>query len=107
MAAMTKDTTSCAVIDAVAEASSLDPDVAALFVEVETILLEAELPAPAPSSAPSHIGCRERRWPPVGCCRGVSTGAWCAPPRPIRAVQRSPPGEHDDRMSMSRNTAGT
>ncbi len=76
-----------------AATSPIEPDVAALFAEIETILLEATLRAPVKTSVPTPIGCAVRRWSPTDRCRGVSTGAWRAPSRPIRAVQRSPPFE--------------
>jgi hypothetical protein len=77
-----------------AGAASVDPDVAALFADIETILLEAALRVPAETSVPSSIGCAVRGWSSPGRCGGVSTGAWRAPSHPIRAVQRSPPVDH-------------
>lgn len=68
----------------------LDPDIAALFAEVDAILCAALAPAPRPPAPPATgralTGPRSagRSWPTPTRCRP-------APVRAVRATQRSPP----------------
>lgn len=68
----------------------LDPDIAALFAEVDAILCEALNPARCPP-APPAIGCALPRPRSAGRSWGAPVRPRSAPVRPVRAVQRSPP----------------
>ncbi|SPM40593.1 hypothetical protein MAH_1612 [Mycobacterium numidiamassiliense] len=74
----------------------LDPDIAALFAEVDDIL-RAALDAAHCPPAPLVTGCVRMGPPAAG-------RSWCAivrprggPVHPVRAVQRSPPTQNDPR----------
>jgi hypothetical protein len=98
-------TTCCDTIDMPrAEGGCLDSDLAALFTEVEAILEAADRTARAEQTAPTLTKCASAERPGPGRFRGVRALAWQPPPRPIRAVQRSPPAE-DDPHSTYRSAA--
>jgi hypothetical protein len=93
-------TTCCDTIDMPrAERGCLDSDLAALFAEVEAILEAAERTARAEPTAPAVTKYASSGRPGAGPFRGVRAFAWQQPPRPIRAVQRSPPAEDDPQSS--------
>jgi hypothetical protein len=68
----------------------LDPDIAALFAEVDAILCEALNPACRPP-APPATGCALARPRSAGRSWGALVRPRSAPVHPARAVQRSPP----------------
>jgi hypothetical protein len=68
----------------------LDPDIAALFAEVDAILCAALQPARRPS-APPATGCALMNPRLAGRSWGVLVRPRPGPVHPVRAVQRSPP----------------
>jgi hypothetical protein len=72
------------------EILSLDPDVAALFAEVDAILCAALGPARYPP-APPATGCALPRPRSAGRSWSVLVRPQAGPVHPVRAVQRSPP----------------
>jgi hypothetical protein len=68
----------------------LDPDVEALFAEVDAILCAALVPhrwLPVPPATGSDLAGP----PSAGRSRGAPCRPWGAPVHPVRAVPRSPP----------------
>ncbi|BBY21537.1 hypothetical protein MSTO_17420 [Mycobacterium stomatepiae] len=68
----------------------LDPDVAALFAEIDAILCAALEPARRPP-APPATGCALLEPRSAGWSWGVLVRPQAGPVHPVRAVQRSPP----------------
>jgi hypothetical protein len=77
----------------------LDPDIAALFAEVDAILCAALDPALCPP-APPVTGCPPMRSRSTGRSRGALARRRTRPMQPVWAVQRSPPTrttrDHDE-----------
>lgn len=81
----------------------LDPDIAALFAEVDAILCAALAPAPRPPAPPATGRALTgpwsagRSWPAPARCR-------LTPVRPVRATQRSPPAHKPTDPAINKPT---
>jgi hypothetical protein len=82
----------------------LDPDIAALFAEVDAILCAALSPARCPP-APPATGCALTRPRSAGRSCGVTVRPRSGPVHPVRAVQRSPPAPNQPATNDQRPRA--